>query len=467
MHGINRKLDQVFTRKCENDSCEQQMTIKNQKSIKRICLKCQARKRKYETFDHYVSEAFDNFSKREFRKCLRKDRDQYYQIGVLGSNIYWFNDMIGKYISESQICEWIKNGLCFYCQTNYHKSSYTVKFGDKHLEIEYQTNSDSELASKNFNFQLIKVDAKYPFFFENCMFVCNECIFSLNYKEPIYEIGTNSFLITSRPSSVHFKSIREYDCEFLNGLKTQTLMSLFRYFVFTQKTVLDGQEYFFKRLFDSYIFKDSFVKTFQQQDMKFEFDLTKVYFSDNRMHYKNNLPNLQRDFTFTKTHFSMVCIPNISIINKLEFRHVIMDQINEFREKFFSDEEHIGFFSCELCTKYIFDIREKNQKKQYGEYYEEHSGPTEIVKKCFFFESDDYLKDSAVVDHDFSDPQFTFKSLVYRFSEIEKIDIDKTLLVSIDKDLMMVFLSDKEMIKRFQEFHRINSKLRVICRECN
>jgi hypothetical protein len=213
---------------------------------------------------------------------------------------------------------------------------------------------------------------------------------------------------------------------------TDIMRSMFRYIVFSQERVNPEQTTFFNKLFESYILKDSFLEIFKS------FEIERVYFSENKMHYQNALVDAAKDFTFTKHHFGLLGNPDVRQINKLAFRHAVVDQITDFRSKFFSSE-NIGFFACELCTRYLFDVGS--------------------VKP--------FMPDAADVDHDFSDLDCTFSGLMNRFCERESVDVDNTLLVSIDKETLWVSLESKSLSQKFQDFHKENSKLRVICRECN
>lgn len=403
-------------KKCENAQCSEQLVIRPVSSKKRWCFKCQARKRKYNTMDAEAVETFKSFSRKHWGICFELDKRQFYHVGVLpDKQQYWFNEFIGGYITKNQIIEWFRDGVCQACKGFRHLCGMGNK---KARDVEDQSagllpTEDGGSFYKDFHIR--RRDNMYPHFLENCMFVCQDCLMS-------ERLECDSVTTLSLLSYMQLLGNGE---TFVDGLTPGLMLSMLRFIVFSQERVNAEQTSFFNKLFESYILKDSFLEIFKS------FEVERVYFSENKMHYQSPYVDAQKDFTFTKHHFGLVGKPDVRQINKLAFRHAVVDQITDFRSRFFSSE-NIGFFACELCTRYVFDAGS-----------------------------------DAHVDHDFSDPDCTFSALMSRFCERECVDVGSTLLVSIDKETLWVSLESESLSRKFQDFHKENSKLRVICRECN
>lgn len=222
-------------------------------------------------------------------------------------------------------------------------------------------------------------------------------------------------------------------------MKKSQLKCIFLYICFSQKLVFEKQEIFFRQLFDSFVFKIDFEHIFG------EFETKRVYFSENRMMYKNSQVGCGKDYTFTKMHFALVYSIYIRQINLSAFRALTYDDVHEFRTWFFTEQEPISFFSCQLCGTWIFD-------------YCAESGTN-----------------TSYVDHDYTDPKFTFVALVESFLESE-IVIDGTLsteilnkqcLVKIDTDTFYLQLRCQQTETKFKEYHKRHAKLRMLCHTCN
>jgi hypothetical protein len=417
---------------CENEMCQKEMEIKSESSKKRLCLACQSRKRNFDTYDPVLALAYEEHSKKLYKMCFESDKKQFYYIGEMSENRLWFGHYLDTYIYPIDIRKLLVSNHCDFCFRQ--RDIYDVDLVPKKKSRKSQRQTEAETAEKKEKRSLLSIDWNYvihrknpalPHFLLNCRIMCPRCCIE----------NEKSCMVNCVGESV---SQQTFDVQlFLEqpDLKKSQMKCIFLYICFSQSVVFEKQEIFFRQLFDSFVFKSDFERIFG------EFDTKRVYFSENRMMYKNGVVGCGKDYTFTKIHFALVYSISIREINLSAFRPLTYADIHEFRSQFFAEQDPITFFSCQLCGTWIFD-------------YCAETGTN-----------------TSYVDHDYTDPNFTFVALVESFLESEFTSeseiLNRQCMVMIDTDTFYLRLKSFDTETKFKEYHKRHAKLRMLCYACN
>lgn len=423
---------------CENEFCSNEMEIKSASSKKRLCLTCQSRKRNFDTYDPVLASAYEEHSSRLYKMCFESDREKFYYIGEMSENRVWFGHYLDTYIYPIDIRKLLVSNHCDFCFRQRHtdfapekKSRKLQKETAVTESREYKVKCERELSDIDWNYAIHRKNPALPHFLLNCRIMCPRCCIE-NEKSCLVNCVAESESV--RPQTLDVQLFLEQP-----DLKKSQMKCIFLYICFSQSVVFEKQEIFFRQLFDSFLFKTDFERIFG------EFETRRVYFSDNRMMYRNSLVGCGKDYTFTKKHFALVYSISIREINLSAFRPLTYDDVHEFRRQFFAEQEPISFFSCQLCGTWIFD-------------YCAESGTN-----------------TSYVDHDYIDPNFTLVALVESFLESEIVIeethstglLNKHCMVKIDADTFYLRLRCPDMEAKFKEYHKRHAKLRMLCHACN